>query len=777
MKTIRGQILTFLLVGAAILFGLLFIFSAIKLNQLPNLIKSQYSDIVSARADEVSKELKGFKEQIVLTARSSIVKSMDLERIKVYLPEFVISDKHRNMTIGYPDGSAWSTLQDEFDISNQEQYQKIFIDKEDFVISQPFYSPFVYESHLPIVTVSHSVKADDRIIGLVNLVMNIGFLDDVIRNMNLQHDAYGWIINKDGMVVAHPDSNIPVTKNIRDYVQGGKIIEEILASGRGTVEYIDENDNRMLAFFNKIDYSPDWYFLISISQNAIYGEVNDVRNTILAAIVIGLFALVLFAVFFSKSLSKPILDLIGVFEKAAKGNLNEKANENVGNELGLAAKSFNVMLEKIKDLTYKDNVTGLYNYTGFVLELPHRIKRIKAKNLMSSIAIISIDDFKRINSVYGFSFGDQVLCHAAAQVKRYLKGEEIVARFLGDEFIVLLNEPSTIDLQKRVEGLWHLCGREVKIGINQIRMKTSIGASLFFPTNGSAEDLIHQANIAKLIVKKNGGNHYKFYDYELEDFIKEEQRLEDALYHAVEQNELKLVYQPIMELSTKKYIKAEALLRWINPNYPEISPSVFIKIAEKNGFIIDIGNWVLREACRQNVKWQQEGHPPIKTSVNVSAIQFEQTNFVKTVKSILAETGLESGYLELEITEGIALEGEKENFKKIKELRAMGISLAIDDFGTGYSSLAYFTRFPIDTLKIDRSFISNMLNDDNTKAIIKTIINLANLMKIETIAEGVETNEQLIYLYENKCDQIQGYLISEPVAAEEIAKMLRNEND
>ncbi|MBU5313951.1 EAL domain-containing protein [Tissierella carlieri] len=777
MQSIRNQILIYLMVGAIILFGLLFVFSDLKLNELPKHIKAQYSEIVNARSDEVAKELKGFIEQITIISKSPIIRSMDLEKIKSYLPNLVLKNKYRNMTIAYPDGRAWSTILDEFDISHQEQYQKIFVEEEECIISQPFYSPYVHESDKPIIIISHSVTDEkNRVIGLVNIVINNEFLNEVVRGMNLKGEAYGWIINKDGVLVAHPDSQGSLKKNIKDYIiDDSNIIDQILEEESGIIEYIDENGENILVFFNKIRESPDWTFLISISEKSIYKEINGVRNTILAAIIIGLILVIAFCFFYSRSLSKPILELKKVFERAANGDLNIRANEKIYNELGLAAKSFNKMLEKIKDLTYRDMVTELYNYNGFFLELPYKMKKLADKKIVTFIVIISIDDFKRINSIHGFNFGDGVLCDFARQLKNFLRGEEIVARFLGDEFILFLYEDDMLTIEERIRKLWNLCSGEVKINDNQFVMRVSIGASVSTDDSIAIEEIIHQATIAKLIVKKMGGNHYRFYDFELEELIKEEQKIENDLYHAIEKNEFKLVYQPIRELATGRNVGTEALIRWTNPLYSKVSPLVLIQIAEQNGLIIEIGRWVLKEACRQNKQWQKEGYSPVIVSVNVSAIQFEQTNFVEMVKEILEETELEPKYLELEITERIAMDRVEEKLLKMKELKSMGVRISIDDFGTGYSSLAYFTRFPIDTLKIDRSFINDMLNDENAKTIVTTIINMAKSIKIKTIAEGVETWEQLEYLKKKSCDQIQGYLISKPVDPHIIVEMFEEE--
>jgi len=762
------------MIGSIVLFGLLLILSDLKLNELPNHIKAQYGEIVDARADEVAKELKGFIEQITIVSKSPIIRTMNLEKIKSYLSNLVLDNKYRNMIIAYPNGEAWSTLMDKLDISNQEQYKSIFIEKKKYAISQPFYSPYVHESDKPVLIVSHSINDEENeVIGLVNSVINIEFLNQIVRNINLKTTGYGWIINRDGLVVAHPDSNVPLQKRIKDYITDDDAISKILTDDSGIIEYLDINGEKMLGFFRSIKDSPNWMFIISISEKDICNDINGVKNTIIAAIIIGLISVIIFSFFYSKSLSKPILELKEVFEKAANGNLNVMANEAISNELGVAAKSFNKMLGEIKDLTYRDKVTGLYNYNGFFLEIPHKMNKLGNKKMAISIVIISIDDFKRINSIYGFEFGDIVLCNFSNRLKEFLNNEELVARFLGDEFILFLYGDDIENIENRIKTLWKLCSGDIKLNDNQFVMRVSIGASIILNYNISIEEIVHQATIAKLIAKKMGGNHYRFYNSELEKLIKEEQKIDNSIYHAINNNEFKLVYQPIIEVSTRKVIGAEALLRWVNPLHKNISPIIVIQMAEQNGLIIEIGKWALKEACRQNKQWQNKGYPPIIISVNVSVIQFEQTNFVDMVKEILKETGLEARYLELEITERIAMDRVDEKLLKMKELKNMGVRISIDDFGTGYSSLAYFTRFPIDTLKIDRSFINDMLSDKNSKTIVTTIINMAKSIKIKTIAEGVETLEQLDYLKQKKCDQIQGYLISKPIEPQGIEEMLK----
>lgn len=779
MKSIRKQMIVYLMLGILALFGMLFYVSNIILNDLPTQTKEKYSEIVNARAGEVNKELKGFVDQITMVSNSPVVRSMDLNQIKNYLPKILLDETHRNMTIGYPNGSAWSTALEELDILFQEQYQEIFLKGKDIMISQPFINPYSYKAKEPIVVIAHSIKDDsNRTIGLVNIAIKVDYLNNIVKKINLKGSGYSWIVNNKGFVVAHSNPKTIVSNNITDYINDdGFSTDKITDMGSGILEYENEKGERMLAFFDKIKDSPDWTFIISIAEKEIYKEIDDFKDTMVISIIIGLLLVFIFSLSYAKTLTNPIFSLEDVFNEAAKGNLNIKANENIQNELGIAAKSFNIMIDKIKHLTYKDTITDLYNYNGFLLDLPIAIEKSIEKEEEISVVIISIDDFKKINTIKGYEIGNEVLCNLADKITNFILDDEIVARFLGDEFIIFLHGKEMAILEDRICELRELCNGEIQIGEHQIILKTSIGASITTGIDVSIKDIIHQATAAKLIVKKMGGNSFKLYNFELDQSIVEEQNMEDDLYRAIENNELKLVYQPIIEVSTDKIGTTEALLRWTNPLYNKISPLVIIGKAEKSGLIFELGEWILRQACKQNKEWQNKGYSPIVVAVNVSAIQFEQTNFVEMVKEILNDIKMEPKYLELEITETNAMDCVEEKLIKMRQLKDMGVRISIDDFGTGYSSLSYFTQFPIDTLKIDRSFITDMLDDENSKTIVNTIISMAKSIQIDITAEGVENLEQLEYLKQNGCSKIQGYYFSRPIDPIMIEEMFKKEQN
>lgn len=764
--------------GSIILFGILFILSNNKLDELPLHIEKQYTEISKARADEVSKELKGLSQSIEMISRVPIIRTMNLEKIQEFLPEIVLHENYRNMTIAYPNGNGWSTYPDDLSIKHEEQYLEIFKKGKDAHISQPFRSKYIDEKDKIIITVSESVKNNiGETIGLVNGVVKIEFLNEIVKSMDLKDRGYSWIVNKDGFLVAHSKFKDVYGKNIKDTnLEKNKNIATILQRKVHTTEYINKQGNEMIAFSSPIENSPEWIFVISMYKDNLFADINSIKATILGALGLGILLVIAFSFYYSNKLTKPILNLKETFEDAENGNLNVRADESTPNELGDAAKSFNRMLNQIKELTYNDLVTGMYNYNGFLMETKYILNQLKDKDSVGVIVIISIDDFKSINSLYGFALGDETLLEFAKKLKTFVKDEEVLSRFLGDEFIMFLKEDNQDLFEKRMDKLRKLCNGEINLIEARFILKTSIGISFKETNDIDIDKLIHEATVAKLRVKKKGGNDIAFYDCKLEEDIRREQKIEDSLYDAIKNNELKLMYQPIISSYTGQVVLMEALLRWNSPIHGNISPIKIIEIAERNGFIIDIGNWVLRQACRTNKGLQDKGFKAIKVAVNVSALQFEQIDFPMIVERILNETGLEGKYLELEITETNIMDRVESKIETMKILKKIGISISIDDFGTGYSSLSYFTRFPIDILKIDKSFIQNMLKDENSKTIVATIISMAKALNLRIIAEGVETIEQFNYLQEQGCHKIQGYLISKPTVIEEIEEILKSRN-
>jgi EAL domain-containing protein (putative c-di-GMP-specific phosphodiesterase class I) len=331
---------------------------------------------------------------------------------------------------------------------------------------------------------------------------------------------------------------------------------------------------------------------------------------------------------------------------------------------------------------------------------------------------------------------------------------------------------SAPDAASAAERLVGLVAAGFSINGNSVNVTCSVGISMF-PDNGmDGETLIKHADAAMYSAKQKGPNNVGFFTDDLNVQMVERLRLESGLRHAVERNELYLVYQPQMDMATEGIIGVEALLRWQHPELGLVPPDRFISIAENSGLIVPIGEWVLRTACAQARKWQDEGLPAVPIAVNVSAVQFRQDGFRNLIKNVLRETGLPPQYLELELTESLLLTNADVMFSVLSELNKMGLQLAIDDFGTGYSSLSYLKQFPVKKLKIDRSFIKNVVLNQSDAAITTAIIGMAKSLGLKVIAEGVETEAQMSFLREHRCDEIQGYYFSKPITATEVADKL-----
>ena len=427
--------------------------------------------------------------------------------------------------------------------------------------------------------------------------------------------------------------------------------------------------------------------------------------------------------------------------------------------------------EEIKYLAYYDSLTELPNRVLLNDKLNQLLSTAELNEQKVAVLYLDLDRFKLINDSLGHSYGDLLLQHVAKRLCVSVPKDAIVSRQGGDEFTIILpNIESAKDLMKVIEQVTDSFSEPFSLKENEIYIKTSIGISLF-PENGdTAEALIKNADSAMYKSKEKSGTYFHFFESEMNNRNLESIKLENALYKALDQEELVIYYQPQIDSETNTIIGTEALLRWNHPTEGMISPVDFIPIAEETGLILPIGRWVLVNACKQLKEWHKQGHSEMSMSVNLSGRQFEENNLVSMVKSTLEELDLAPRFLHIELTENQIIKNTEVTIKKLKQLKKIGVNISIDDFGTGYSSLGYLKNFPIDALKIDRSFIRDIIKDDDDAAITNTIITLAQNLKLNLIAEGVETKEQLEFLKSKNCYIMQGFYFSKPIKAEEITE-------
>jgi diguanylate cyclase (GGDEF)-like protein len=443
--------------------------------------------------------------------------------------------------------------------------------------------------------------------------------------------------------------------------------------------------------------------------------------------------------------------------------------------------------ERIMKMAYYDTLTSLPNRALFHDRLKQTLEHSKRYGGRIALLFLDLDNFKRINDTLEHRVGDMLLKGVAKRLTSYIRKSDTisrqginaspntVARLGGDEFIVLLTEVNSMkDAAKVAQRVLRLLSRPFLLDSHEVFITASIGIALYPDDGLDVDTLLKNADTAMYHAKDQGKNNFQFYKESLNATALERLNLENNLRRALERNEFILHYQPRMDIRTGTIVGTEALIRWNHPKRGLIYPKDFISLAEETGIILPLGKWVLKTACEQNKKWQKEIslNTRVAVSLNLSGLQFRQESLIQTIADVLKDSELEPPYLELEITESVIMKHAETTTTMLQKLKNMGVRISMDDFGTGYSSFGYLKRFPIDFIKIDRSFIRDVTHNSEDAAIVKAIIAMAHTLKLRVIAEGVETKEQMEFLKQHGCDEMQGYFLSAPLPAEELLKFL-----
>ncbi|MBM7649785.1 diguanylate cyclase (GGDEF)-like protein [Bacillus ectoiniformans] len=430
--------------------------------------------------------------------------------------------------------------------------------------------------------------------------------------------------------------------------------------------------------------------------------------------------------------------------------------------------------KEILHLAHHDTLTGLVNRNYFNLMIEQHLAKAKENQSSLAVVFIDLDRIKIINDTYGHGVGDLLLKQVSNRLVENVREQDIVSRQGGDEFILLLPEITYDDTKVLMRNIIQSMSPSFMLDGNRVHCTPSIGVS-FFPADGlDAETLIKYADLAMYKAKEKGRNNYQFFTQEMNEEISSKLKLENELRRALEEDQLKVYYQPLLDVKTNRIVSTEALLRWYHPKKGSISPAEFIPLAEETGLIGPIGEWVLFEACKQTKKWRDEGLE-LSISVNLSNRQLMDENIVQTVKNTLLQTELEPACLTLEITESMAITNLSDTMNKLKQLRDFGVNIALDDFGTGYSSLSYLSTLPITSVKIDKSFIAD-INNRMKKEIVKSISNIAQSIGLKVVAEGVEKDQQFYIVRSLGIEMMQGYHLSKPLPANEVEVKLLEMN-
>jgi len=440
---------------------------------------------------------------------------------------------------------------------------------------------------------------------------------------------------------------------------------------------------------------------------------------------------------------------------------NQRLKEEIADREELQAKS--------QYLAYHDSLTGLGNRLLFKEQLEEALRDVSVTSHPLAVLFLDLDGFKAVNDTLGHSVGDMLLKSIAAKLRDLLPVTDRIARLGGDEFAILqMSGPQPTSSISLSEKIIEVVGHGHSIDGHDVTVGASVGIAVARPGEMSTENFLKSADLAMYNAKSEGRGTYRIFDPKMDAIVQTRRSLERDMRTALAQGGFELFYQPLVNLQTKKVTAFEALMRWNHPDRGNVPPSEFIPVAEEMGLIVQLGEWALRRACQEAVKWPE----PIRVSVNLSSLQFAKGNLVSTVVSALASAGLPASRLELEITESVLLEKSERNIGILNQLRGLGVRISMDDFGTGYSSIGYLRSFPFDKIKIDRSFVRDLLVDEGSLAIVRAIAGLGISFGMTTTAEGVETEEQMRCLNLEGCVEVQGYLYSRPVPADDVANLL-----
>jgi diguanylate cyclase (GGDEF)-like protein/PAS domain S-box-containing protein len=433
--------------------------------------------------------------------------------------------------------------------------------------------------------------------------------------------------------------------------------------------------------------------------------------------------------------------------------------------------------ERIRHMAHHDALTGLPNRSLIRERLEQAIAHAQRHGRAVAVAFIDLDSFKLVNDGLGHNAGDDLLSVVGERMVQYVRRTDTVGRFGGDEFVIILTDQQEVAtaVTPVLEKIREAVCQPVSLAGQEVRVSCSMGVAMYPHDGADPDTLLMNADAAMYRAKEMGSNNFQFYTREMNASVEEKLMLLEGLRGALEQGQLRVLYQPKVDLRTGLIFGVEALVRWQHPEHGLMSPTRFIPLAEESGMIVAIGEWVLRTACLQNVAWQQAGLAPITMSVNVSPRQFEEHRLVERVAGALQDSAMASFQLELEVTESVIMRDLHQSVDKMRQLKAMGMSLSIDDFGTGYSSLSALKSFPISRLKIDKSFVSDLAENPDDQAIAMAVISLGHKLNLRVIAEGVETQQQHDFLRANDCDEMQGYWFSRPVPAAEVQAMLERQ--
>lgn len=629
-----------------------------------------------------------------------------------------------------------------------------------------------------VIEIAVPVTRQDQVIGVMIAHLNALNITDMLRRDDYDHATYAYILDNSGRAVAHMDY---------DYVSDGLTVSQIESGSEvfsGLQQFYSESlladsgsgsyykgGNKMLVSYSRVK-DTNWRVYYAIDESFMVDRLFNTRTIFYAIIVLSLLLGLLASSFIANRIAAPLIALSDKFKEAASGDLSVRSQYESNDEVGLLAKNFNHLMNKINQLTFYDPLTNLANSNILIQDINK--KRRLLNDDINTLFLISIDRFTKINEVYGLAAGDQILVTISERLK-YIAGAYLaIYKGRGDEFFLVGNNISVELTEQLAEQIVDEIQLPYLINGKAIILKVSLGLVRYETKRFAASQLINQATHANLLSKSDKTYKWHWYNENSHQNDKDRAELESKMFKAIQNDEFYLVYQPIFSLKEENIVEAEALIRWHNDDLGMISTERFISLAEENGYIKQIDKWVFQSVCEHVSNWQSK----VKLSVNISALTFEDDDFVYFVRQTLDNYQIDPSLIQIELTERVILNSPTESIEKMQALSDLGIHVALDDFGVGYSSLGYLVKLPINLVKIDRSFIRSVSSNIQSSAIVSAIINMCHDIGLTVLAEGVENVAEVNYLKEKNCALVQGYYYSRPIELEAFERlyMLKQSN-
>lgn len=769
MKSIKTKGLLFslsiILIAITTLgFSAYFRFKNILLTEIHNAVER----IANESADHLTNYIDQFTAPLLAMSEDENINSMDWPKQKVFL-ETQINPYYLNVAVVDKAGTAKYLDDTTLDLSDRDYIQKALVGEMAFsevIISR--------KTNAPVIMVAVPIYHANVIEGALIARLDVDFLSSYATTRGYGENGRAYIISKEGTFISRPDSEklsetynlYDITKSDTRYRNFSEFVQNSSNNESGFGEYSFE-DNHILMGYASIK-NTDWKIYIGTYEADALKSLYGMRMMLIMGMLLTVIMTTIAAGFFVNIFTKPITELDNLFSMGAQGDLTIRFTPKTKDEIGRLGISFNRMMDKIKTLTQYDPLTELQNQYVLEKEVDLLVHNEKMEDFY--LIMISIDRFSSINETYGYKMGDIILCEVAHRILDCIDDNYQVFRYKGDEFVILGNhtliEP---EVDQKAQQVISSLRENYRIQNKVVDLSICIG-TLHWNEKEGTEEPLKSVTQAKNYAKYLGSNQIQKFNLEIHNKLLGMKELQADIIEGLAQDQFFLVFQPLFYLGTEKIAEIEALIRWKHPKKGMLFPDQFIELAEQSNSIIHIDYWVLETACKQIKAWMNEGKKPVLLSINLSSKTFETKKFVPNFINLVQKYNIDPTMLQLEITERMVINNVEESIIKLNNLRKMGIRIAIDDFGIGYSSLSYIVRLPIDSIKIDKSFVQNITSSKEAKSIVTTIINLCKTLNLNVIAEGIESKIELEYLRHNQCDIGQGYYFSKPVSMEEIEK-------